>query len=243
MPIKAIRTTIKLGDIDLDVFQLPDGQYRFSATQIVELLNLGKGSRVQQILGSKALQTYTEQVFGVQKKLVLPKISSDNAGNITALPIEAFGLVVNYVAISGNANYNIELAQAIQQACVVEALERRADTAFGVQRTEQERNEKLEQRMQSKCIRRKYTDVFKERLIEQIGEERYKEIAPSFFKNTTIQVNQHLFGQPHFNCDRDNMTETQLHDIQDFEGLIARRAARFPEYTCEELLAWALDIF
>ena len=110
MTTKAIRTTIKLGDIDLDVFQLPDGQYRFSATQIVELLNLGKGSRVQEILGSKALQTYTEQVFGVHEKLVLPKLSCDT-GNINSLPIEAFGLVVNYVAISGNANYNIELAE------------------------------------------------------------------------------------------------------------------------------------
>jgi hypothetical protein len=33
MTQKAVRAQIKLGDIDLDVFQLPDGSYRYSQTQ------------------------------------------------------------------------------------------------------------------------------------------------------------------------------------------------------------------
>lgn len=232
MTTKAIRTTIKLGDIDLDVFQLPNGEYRMSLSQVAQALDFDprKGSSFLALEVVKSLTTYTLQGSSFK--------SENTNQQIKSLTLDAASTLFVYYATKGNKK-----AEALSFACVAEALERRADTAFGIQRTEQERDEKLEQRMQSKCIRRKYTDVFKERLIEQIGEERYKEVAPSFFKNTTIQVNQHLFGQPHFNCDRDNMTETQLHDIQDFEGLIARRAARFPEYTCEELLAWALDIF
>jgi len=32
-PIKATRATIQLGDIELDVFQMPSGEYRYSMTQ------------------------------------------------------------------------------------------------------------------------------------------------------------------------------------------------------------------
>ena len=133
-----------------------------------------------------------------------------------------------------------DVGKALGLACIAESLERRADAAFGVQVSEEERQAKLALRVKSKATRRKYTDVLKERLIEQIGEERYKAIAVDFFKNTTIQVNQHLYQQPHFNCDRDNMTEEQLSDIELFERQLERRAHRLPEHTAEELLAWML---
>jgi hypothetical protein len=40
MTIKAIKATITLGDIDLDVFQLPDGKYFLSLTQVAETIDM-----------------------------------------------------------------------------------------------------------------------------------------------------------------------------------------------------------
>ena len=233
MTIKAVRAQIKLGDIDLDVFQLPDGSYRMSAKQVTGAIGI-RHSRVAQISATKQVQNLTGQ--GLQVADFSPeKLVCSDSGNISGYTLEVASIVWQFEAAKGN-----ELAQALSFACVVESLERRADAAFGVQVSEEERQAKLALRVKSKATRRKYTDVLKERLIEQIGEERYKAIAVDFFKNTTIQVNQHLYQQPHFNCDRDNMTEEQLSDIELFERQLERRAHRLPEHTAEELLAWML---
>lgn len=229
MTIKAVRAQIKLGDIDLDVFQLPDGEYRMSLSQVAQALDFDprKGSSFLALEVVKSLTTYALQGSSFK--------AEDTNQQTKSLTLDAASTLFVYYATKGNKK-----AEALSFACVAEALERRADAAFGVQVSEEERQAKLALRVKSKNTRRKYTDVLKERLIEQIGKERYQAIAVDFFKNTTIQVNQHLYQQPHFNCDRDNMTEEQLSDIELFERQLERRAHRLPEHTAEELLAWML---
>ena len=51
---------------------------------------------------------------------------------------------LNYAALLWS---EVPEGKALTQACVIEALERRADHAFGVKRSEEERNERLAQRV------------------------------------------------------------------------------------------------
>ena len=51
-----------------------------------------------------------------------------------------------------------ETGRLLVNACVMEALERRADAAFGIQRSEEERNQRLAIRTQGKVARRYLTD-------------------------------------------------------------------------------------
>ena len=55
-PIKATRATIRLGDIELDVFQMPDGEYRMSQSQVLRSIEI-EAKRYTQIRDSKEAQT------------------------------------------------------------------------------------------------------------------------------------------------------------------------------------------
>ncbi len=52
---KAVRATIKLGDTELDVFQLPNGEYRLSKGQACDVVNLDR-KRLSQIFQKNSLK-------------------------------------------------------------------------------------------------------------------------------------------------------------------------------------------
>lgn len=158
-PIKAIRVTITLGDIKLDVFQLLNGDYGFSCTGIAKLLGLSSDKRVREILTSKSLEANTRIALGLGKNeefsLNLAKVSTNDSGNINFLPLDLFMLVVGYEAQNGN-----QMAVTILMASLAESIERRADAARGIQRSEEERNDRLKFRVQvGKVSRRTLTDA------------------------------------------------------------------------------------
>jgi hypothetical protein len=85
----------------------------------------------------------------------LGKLETDGAENfITPVTLEIASAYWFYWALKGDA-----LAQALAQACLEEALERRLDSAFNVERTEQEYNDRLELRIESSIKRIKFTDA------------------------------------------------------------------------------------
>ncbi len=229
---KAVRATIKLGDTELDVFQLPNGEYRLSKGQACDVVNLDR-KRLSQIFQKNSLKALLGEGKSLSEFTVKSKVEGENA-NLDLLPINIVLLLWS----------EVPEGKVLVQAAAFEALERRADTAFGIQRTEEERNERLKLRSQSKITRRSYTDILKEKLIEQYGEDGYKAMAKQgYFRDVTIKVNMHLFGQPHFKCDRDNMTTDQLVDIEHFEKMLERRARRYPEHTAEQLMQWMVEQF
>jgi hypothetical protein len=146
---KAIRATIKLGGIELDVFQLPDGSYRYSKTDIEASLGYEPTRRAyRDFLKSKDA-----------KALKAKELSGGNttlkymSKTYTLVTQEEVTLFWGFQAQNGNQE-----AFALIMSCVSEALERRADNAFGILRSEQERNAWFSQRMSSKLYRRAFTD-------------------------------------------------------------------------------------
>lgn len=188
---KAIRAQIKLGEIELDVFQLPDGKYGFSSTSIANILGLSSHKRVGEILTSKSLKPKTAIALGLGKNedftLKLPKISTSDSGNINFLKLELLMLIVSYEAYK-NDN---EFAQSVLEASLAESLERRADAAFGVLRTEEERNIQFAVRLEGICSRHFWTDTICEYIKTHEVSENYKRFI---YSNVSDCVNLKLFG-------------------------------------------------
>lgn len=130
--IKARRATIELGDRILQVFQLADGEYGLSQTQVGKLP--GKDENyVRKFLGSKSLEALPYKDYTPVKLPV--------EGERTRINLISIDLAIAFwtkEATAGNAE-----AARLLGACAVESIERRADKAFGIERTETERNQRL----------------------------------------------------------------------------------------------------
>jgi hypothetical protein len=180
MTIKAVRTKIKLGDIELDAFKLPDGEYRLSLTQATVALGFDKrrGSDFLGLEVVKTLATYELQGSGF--------VAEDTNQKIKSLTIDAFTAIVMYYALKGNL-----LAQAILGACLSEALERRIDAAFGVVRDEEERNDRMAARQKGKVARRSLTDVIRDYMESHDVSDNYKRFI---FANCSDHLNKIILG-------------------------------------------------
>ena len=125
--VKAIRATIKLGNIELDVYQMPDGKYKMSRN----------GLRILDVLiGDSTGKKYAEPLLAADKSSgELVKIEGQSA-SAKLMSLETFSAIILEYAKLGNSK-----CQAVVFASFAESLERRADVAFTVERTEIERNE------------------------------------------------------------------------------------------------------
>ena len=153
--IKATRATVAIGDLIVDAFQLPDSSYRMSLSQAANCI--GKEAQgISNFLKSKALKRLLDKAVGTSnflpESLTLPivedaynpdlfvvEISGDaNKGQtrIRGVHLEIVGLYWQWECLQGNKQ-----AFALATSLTLESLERRFDSAFGVVRTEQKRND------------------------------------------------------------------------------------------------------
>ncbi|MGF1519871.1 MAG: hypothetical protein ACFCVB_18995 [Nodosilinea sp.] len=141
---KAKRATVAIGPLSVDGFQMPDGSYRMSQTSAADSVGLGR-QNVSDFLRSKAIKSllgegYTGQIFEVE---VESTAQVRGQARINAIPLEAVVAYWHWQSYRGNK-------QALQlcMALATETLERRFDAAFGVERSEDDRNTLLAQRLQ-----------------------------------------------------------------------------------------------
>lgn len=134
--ITVSRAVIQLGEIDLDVFRLFTGGYQLSAEGTSRAIGKPRNGMLRflqsnspQALPYKDFRGYTMQV-------------ENEHTQIKGVPFELAVAYWTKEALAGNLE-----AVALLAACAVEALERRADRAFGVERTEEERNQRLVENM------------------------------------------------------------------------------------------------
>ena len=160
--IRATRALVQIGSLEVDGFMLPDGSYRMSLTQTAECV--GKPARSTfDFLRSKAIKRLLSQAGGSFDFLpsdTVSAISSDTytveqflvdigaqgsqgQTRIRGVPLEIVILYWHWESFRGNKQ-----AFFLVTGLAVESLERRFDNAFGVSRTETERNERLSQRNQ-----------------------------------------------------------------------------------------------
>lgn len=158
---KATRATVIVGSIAIDGFRLKDNSYRMSLTQAAELV--GKPARSTfDFLRSKALKrllTETRSTFVLSDDFITA-LSTDTytveqflvdigdegrqgQTRIRGIPLEIVVLYWQWETFRGNKQ-----AFLLVTSLAVETLEHRFDSAFGVTRTEPERNDRLIRRIQ-----------------------------------------------------------------------------------------------
>ena len=132
--IKATRATVAIGGLTVDAFMLPDGSYRMSQTQAADLVGLSERN-AREFLDSKTFERlagegYTPAIFDIDSE------QSRGQSRFRGLPLEVVVIYWVYQCYRGNKQ-----AFSLLIALATESLERRFDDAFGVVRTEQERND------------------------------------------------------------------------------------------------------
>jgi len=130
MTIKAVRAQILLGDIPLNVYQLPDSRYKLAGRNVTDAIGQHDSS-LREKMGVKSLK----DLPGADKSL--REVRADTGETfIPVSPLDAAAYWMK-MAIAGNIK-----AAAIMMALTVESIERRADEAFGVHRSEGDRNQR-----------------------------------------------------------------------------------------------------
>ena len=145
--LKATRAPIPIGSIQVDGFMLPDGSYRMSRTQTAECVGLGV-QNASDFLRSKAIKTllgegYTPQKSERKEIEIEPEPGKRGASRFLPMSLDVVVAYWHWQSHRGNKK-----ALALCMALATESLERRFDDAFGVTRTEQERDDLLSQRLQ-----------------------------------------------------------------------------------------------
>ncbi len=144
-PVKATRATVQIGALTVDGFQLPSGDYRMSQAQASEAigdppvyaLRFLRSNDSKALLG-EGYTDYTPDTIEVESEE-----GKRGQTRINALPLPVVTAYWLYRSHRGNKQ-----ALSLVWALLTESLERRFDAAFGVTRTEQERDEVLAARVQ-----------------------------------------------------------------------------------------------
>jgi hypothetical protein len=184
--IKAEKTPILLGNINLEVFQMPDGEYRLSKVQILEVIEEQKKKTnwLSRLHSVSPIILKELQDKGFTGYSILAQVNTDReATRAQTLSIPDSMRVWGYFSRNGNT-----IASDILEAAGIEAVERRADIAFGVKRTEEEYNERFAVRMDLKDTKRK---LFASAIAQwQRKQGIYKtELGAKSFKNAHDQMN------------------------------------------------------
>jgi len=135
---------ISLGDRTLEGYMLPSGQYCMSLLQAAEQIETSPQNATN-FLRSKAIKSllgedYTDQE--IENVQVVSQGQLRGGARIKAVPLEVVSAFWLWQAFRGNKK-----ALALCMALLTETLEQRFDAAFGVQRGESERNQRLQAKL------------------------------------------------------------------------------------------------
>ncbi|MHC0068749.1 hypothetical protein ACWATR_38790 [Nostoc sp. UIC 10890] len=124
---KAKRASIQIAGIEIEVFQMPNGEYVMSQTQVANAVGVSS-SCIFSFLHSNAVKA-------------LPS----NGSEFSVIAVEGSNKPVNIVPIEVASDFWLSQvskgngkAQSLVSACMQEALQRRCDTAFNQAKSEQQ---------------------------------------------------------------------------------------------------------
>jgi len=140
--VRATRSSVRIGSLEVDGFMLPDGSYRMSQTQAAECVGLTERN-AREFLDSKAFKSlmgegYTPAIIEIESE----ESQLRGQSRFRALPLEVVVVYWVWQCYRGNKQ-----ALSLLIALATESLERRFDAAFGVSRADSERDERLTQRI------------------------------------------------------------------------------------------------
>jgi hypothetical protein len=232
---KAQRAKVLVAGMEMNVYLMPDATYRLAGRNVTDAIDMEHKS-LGRIMGVKSLKALPGA------DLTLGQVKAETGESFIPVSLEDAITYWGIMATKGNKE-----ALALISALAIESLERRADTAFNRQRTEEEYEFRTELRRKRIVTRYLWTDQIKMRQEEQgyyrDEDGKITQQATDEYRELTRQVNQALFARPHFNCNRDTMTLKQQIAIEGFEELLTRWGAKHPNKNASELVADCLDIY
>lgn len=262
--MKSIVAQINLGFATIEGLMLPDGTYAVSVPQIAKLFSLDSVHAARDIktlvkknesfsLSNQEEQKQSKRSQGRgsslsnQQELFALNTESDVTYNVVSqTQIEGQKHKVNVITLENFCKVIYELqkkgnvvADAFLRALIIEGIERRFDKAFGNFVEEQERNVRIRLRMERILARTEWTNTLMERSVKLYGVKP----TPENYKQWTVYVNKQLFNQPHFQCDRDTMTEEEQKIIKAFETTASFKAKKYPNATPDEIITMAVNVF
>lgn len=138
---KATRAAIQIGELNVDGFMLPDGTYRMSQAGAAKAIEEAPVYALRFLASkdSKALlgEAYTD--YKPESIEVEPTGETRGQTRINALPLEVVTGYWLYRSFKGNRK-----AFTLTWALLIESLTRRFDMAFGVDRSEDDYNQLLQ---------------------------------------------------------------------------------------------------
>lgn len=134
MTTKAKRASIQIAGIEVEIFQLPNGDYIMSQTQVAETVEVHK-FLISRFLGEKQAEGKLGKDYRSHKISTINDSFGRGGNNnpIKAIPINIASEFWTLQAFKGNTK-----AQALVAACMQQALQRRCDTAFNQAKSEQQ---------------------------------------------------------------------------------------------------------
>ena len=157
------------------------------------------------------------------------KVEGSNA-SARLMSLETFSEIVLAYAQLGNKK-----CQALVFACFSESLERRADKAFDVARSEEEYNQRLEQRLKGKATRRTLTDAIKT-YIEANNLENTN-YAKFIYSNISDRLNLGIFNRRSHRLKED----WDLKPTENIRDYLNKDELRWLEQ-CEDLAMRLIDL-
>jgi hypothetical protein len=117
---KTVHAKIKLGAIELDCYLMPDGCYRFTINQVAKACNLD-WRRFAEILEKKDVKALLPNGLVPLDAIIKDRIeTADGMRQASLVDLKYVGLVWD--------NCGTPEGKFLVSACIVEALERRADS-------------------------------------------------------------------------------------------------------------------
>jgi len=139
--VTATRAQIWIGSITVDGFMLPDGSYRMSQAQVANCIG-DDAVYARNFLKSKTLKSLRGEGYTPETFEVSSEEQSRGQTRIQGWPLDIVYAFWVYRCFRGNKNgFNLVIGLG------TESLERRFDKAFNIERTEEERNDRLAQRI------------------------------------------------------------------------------------------------
>ena len=143
---KAKRATVAIGPLSVDGFQMPDGGYRMSLNSASEAVGLLRRNAFEFLRSKAAKRLLGEGFTGSIFEIEVESAPEQKVGQtrISAIPLSVVSKYWLWQSYRGNKQ-----AFALVDALLEESLERRFDAAFGVERSEGDREALLAQRLQA----------------------------------------------------------------------------------------------
>lgn len=143
MTDKAQREEILIGSVNVQGFQMPNGEYRMSLNSAAEAVGLNRRNAFEFLRSKTAERLLGEGYTGsISEVEIESEGRSRGQSRISAIPLNIVARYWLWQTSRGNKQ-----AFALVDALLEEGLERRFDEAFGVARTEHERQERTAERM------------------------------------------------------------------------------------------------